>query len=182
VTDVVPVLRGSPWLAIASALGAFLLLFVGLQMYGRAAAAEPETTRKMFHTASGVLTLAFPFLFGETWPVLLLTGASAGLVAAVKFMPVLRSRFGGVANRVERTTLGELYFPLSVGLLFWLTRGEHVLLFVIPVLMLTFADATCALVGRRYGLTPYHGASKSLEGSVAFAVVAFFCVHVPLLI
>jgi len=83
---------------------------------------------------------------------------------------------------VERRTLGELYFPLSVALLFWLTRGDHPLLFVVPVLMLTLADATCALVGGRYGLTPYTGASKSLEGSVAFVIVGFFCVHVPLLL
>jgi phytol kinase len=53
---------------------------------------------------------------------------------------------------------------------------------VIPILMLTLADATCALVGLRYGLTRYEGASKSFEGSIAFAVVAFFCVHVPLLL
>jgi phytol kinase len=31
-------------------------------------------------------------------------------------------------------------------------------------------------------MTRYLGASKSLEGSVAFVVVAFFCVHVPLLV
>jgi phytol kinase len=31
-------------------------------------------------------------------------------------------------------------------------------------------------------LTPYVGASKSLEGSIAFVVVAFFCIHVPLLL
>ena len=141
-----------------------------------------ESTRKMFHTGSGVLTLAFPFLFHDVWPVLVLTGAAVALVAAVKFVPALRRRLGGVANRVERPTLGELYFPLSVAVLFWLTRGEPALLFVVPVLMLTFADATCALVGGRYGLTPYQGASKSLEGSVAFAVVAFLCVHVPLLL
>ncbi len=114
--------------------------------------------------------------------MLLLTGASAALVAAVKFLPPLRSRLGCVANRVDRPTLGELYFPLSVALLFWLTRNEPPLLFVIPVLMLTLADATCALVGERYGVTRYTGSSKSLEGSVAFAIVAFFCVHVPLLL
>jgi phytol kinase len=136
----------------------------------------------MFHTGSGVLTLSFPYLFRQTWPVLVLTGTSALLVAGVKFLPALRDRFGGVANRVERTTLGELYFPLSVGLLFWLTRGSNPLLFVIPVLMLTFADATCALVGSRYGMTRYLGANKSLEGSVAFVAIAFLCVHVPLLL
>ena len=175
-------LAQNPWLGIAVALAGFVLLFTTLQFVAKTGAVQPETTRKMFHAGSGVMTLAFPFIFRESWPVLLLTGASASLIAAVKFVPALRARFGGVANRVDRTTLGELYFPISVALLFWLSRGEHPLLFVIPILMLTFADATCALVGKRYGLVKYHGASKSLEGSIAFVVVAFFCVHVPLLL
>ena len=169
-------------LAMGVMLSAFLGLYGILHIYTRATAARPETTRKMFHTGSGMLTLAFPFLFRETWPVLVLTGASAAFIAAIKFLPPLRRRVGGVANRVDRSTLGEIYFPASVALLFWLTRGESVLLFVIPILVLTFADATCAIVGRRYGLTRYVGASKSLEGSVAFVVVAFFCIHVPLLL
>ena len=167
---------------MAITLGAFLVLFGGLQVYARATGARPETTRKMFHTGSGVLTLAFPFLFRQIWPVLVLTGTSALLVAGVKFLPALRDRFGRVANRIERTTLGEVYFPIAVGLLFWLTRGSNPLLFVIPVLMLTFADATCALVGARYGMTRYLGASKSVEGSVAFVAIAFLCVEVPLLL
>lgn len=181
-TSVLSTLALHTWAGIALALGGFLLLFAGLQVYSRAAHAEAETTRKMFHTGSGALTLSFPFLFRDTWPVLLLTGASALLVSAVKFLPALSSRFGGVANRVDRTTLGELYFPISVAVLFWLTHGSDPLLFVIPVLMLTLADATCAIVGARYGMTRYLGASKSLEGSIAFVVVAFLCVHVPLLL
>jgi phytol kinase len=178
----VAALAAHTWAAVAAALAGFVLLFAGLQLYARATGASAETTRKMFHTGSGVLTLAFPFLFHDTWPVLLLTGASAALIAAVKFAPGLRRRFGTVANRVERTTMRELYFPVSVALLFWLARGQTRLLFVIPVLVLTFADATCALVGSRYGMTRYHGASKSLEGSIAFVVIAFVCVHVPLLL
>ena len=80
---VVPTLAAHPWLAIAVALAAFVALFGGLQIYARAADARPETTRKMFHAGSGALTLAFPFLFHDVWPVLLLTGASALLFAAV---------------------------------------------------------------------------------------------------
>jgi phytol kinase len=182
VSAVVAALATDEWAAIAVALAAFLALFGSLRAYARVAAAKPETTRKMFHTGSGILTLAFPFLFHEAWPVLLLTASSALLIASVKFVPGLEARYGGVANRVDRTTLGEVYFPVSVALLFWLTLGATPLLFIIPILMLTFADATCALVGRRYGMTPYEGASKSLEGSVAFVAVAFFCVHVPLLL
>ena len=48
------------------------------------------------------------------------------------------------------------------------------------MLVLTLADAAAHFVGTRYGLTRYAGGRKSLEGSVAFAVVAFLCVHVPL--
>jgi phytol kinase len=170
-----------PWAGIAAALSAFLLVFLAIAAYARAGG-SPELTRKLLHTGSGLLTLMFPFVFRDTWPVLLLTGASALLVGAAKFVPSLRPRLGGAASGVARTTLGEIYFPLAVALLFWLTRGADPLLFVVPVLVLTYADATCALVGQRYGTLPYTGTSKSLEGSVAFLVVAFFCVHVPLLL
>lgn len=181
-TSLLAQLAANPWLAIGAVLGCFLVLFTVLQLYVRAAGGSPEVTRKIFHLGSGVLTLAFPFLFRDTWPVLLLTGATALLVTAIKFVPALRRHFGAVAGRVERTTLGELYFPIAIAVLFWLTRGGDPLLFVIPVLMLTFGDATSALIGGRYGITRYEGASKSLEGSIAFLVVAFLCVHVPLLL
>ena len=175
-------LGANPWVAIGILLGCFLLLFLALQAYVRVAGGSPEVTRKIFHLGSGILTLTFPFLFRELWPVLVLTGASALPVAGITFLPGLRRRFGAVTRRVDRATLGELYFPVAIAVLFWLTRGDDPLLFVVPVLMLTFGDATGALIGRRYGITPYEGGGKSLEGSVAFLVVAFLCVHVPLLL
>jgi phytol kinase len=175
-------LSGNPWIAIASAMVAFLALFGVLKGYARLARPHPEAVRKLLHTGSGLLTLSFPFLFDEVWPVWLLTGATAILLAAVKFLPWLHRRLGSVVDGVDRTTLGEIYFPIAVAIVFWLSFGQTPLLFVIPVLVLTLADATCALVGMRYGLSHYVGANKTFEGSVAFAVVAFFCIHVPLLI
>ena len=180
-SDVIAALAASTWLAIAAALAAFLLLFIALQVLAQITPARPETTRKLLHTGAGLLTLAFPFLFREAWPVLLLTGASALIVAAARFVPAVRVRLGRVAGGVERATFGEFYFPLAVALLFVLTLGDDPLLFAIPVLVLTLADTASAVVGMRYGVTRYSGARKSLEGSAAFAVVAFFCVHVPLL-
>jgi phytol kinase len=177
---VVAALAASTWLAIAVALAAFLLLLAALQACAEMAAVRPEITRKLFHTGSGLLTLMFPLLFHEAWPVLLLTGTSALIVASAKFVPAVRARFGEVAGRVERTTFGELYFPLAVALLFVLTLGEDPLLFVVPVLVLTLADTASAFVGIRYGQTLYAGGNKSLEGSAAFGVVAFLCVYVPL--
>ena len=53
-----------------------------------------------------------------------------------------------------------------------------------PLLVLTLADAAAAVVGRRYGLCEYPtpGGRKSLEGSLAFAVVAFAVTHFALLL
>ena len=172
----------NPWAGIALAMGAFLLLLSLLKVYSIVASPPAEVLRKLLHTGSGLLTLSFPFLFRDVWPVLLLTGATLVLIATVKFLPWWRRRLGDVVDGVERTTLGELYFPISVAVVFWLAHDESPLLFAIPILVLTFADATSALVGMRYGMSRYVGASKSLEGSVAFVVVAFFCVHVPLLL
>lgn len=121
-------------------------------------------------------------MFTERWPVLLLTAGSAIILAAIKFVKPLRKPLGQVVDGVARTTLGEIYFPVAVAIVFWLSFGKSPLLFCIPILVLTLADATGALVGLRYGHTRFAGVSKSVEGSVAFVVVAFICIHVPLLV
>jgi phytol kinase len=171
-----------PWMAIAGFMAAFLTLMAALLVFQRRHSPHPELPRKLLHAGSGLLTLSFPFLFAELWPVLVLTGGSALTIAAIKFLRPLRRPLGGVVDGVSRTTLGEIYFPIAVAIVFWLSRGKSPLLFCIPILVLTVADATCALVGMRYGQTRFAGANKSFEGSVAFLVVAFFCIHVPLLL
>lgn len=167
-------------MAIAVFMTAFLVLIVALKMFQRRYSPHPELPRKLLHTGSGLLTLSFPFLFEDLWPVLVLTGGSALTLAAIKFLKPLRQPLGHVVDGVSRTTLGEIYFPIAVAIVFWLSRGKSPLLFCIPILVLTVADATCALVGLRYGQTRFAGANKSFEGSVAFIVVAFFCINVPL--
>jgi phytol kinase len=174
--------HANPWLAVAAFLAAFLALLGGVIAHRRFWSPHPEVTRKALHAGSGLLSLSFPFLFRDLWPVLLLTTGSAAIIAALKFLPAVRRRLGRVVDDVERTTLGELYFPLAVAIVFWLARGQSPLLYCIPMLVLTLADATGALIGLRYGLNRFEGGHKTFEGSLAFAVVAFFCVHVPLLL
>src|SRR5439155_15300388 len=88
-------------------------------------------------------------------------------------------------------SLGEVYFPIAVAVLFVLylqeppePRARRLVLYCVPVLLLTLADALAALVGITYGRLKYPTAdgSKSFEGSIAFFTCAFFCVHVPLLL
>jgi phytol kinase len=99
-------------------------------------------------------------------------------------VPLLRRSVGGVLHGVERDSRGELYFPLAVASVFYLSDGVAVL-YVIPILLLTLADATAALIGVRYGMVmfeTFEGGRKSLEGAVAFFTVAFLCTHLTLLL
>ncbi len=138
-----------------------------------------EWTRKVMHTGMGLATLSFPWLFNETWPVLVLTGAFLVLMTLLRWSPRLR----GVVCGVERVSLGELYFPVAVGGLFWLTRGRPVEEYTVPILVLTLADAVAAVVGLHAGRHKYSTGegTKSWEGTAAFCATAFLCTCIPLL-
>jgi phytol kinase len=62
--------------------------------------------------------------------------------------------------------------------------ASRLLLYTIPLSLVVYADAAAALIGSRYGTWhfPTTGARKSVEGSAAFVVMAFFTTHVPLLL
>jgi phytol kinase len=100
---------------------------------------------------------------------------------AVKGIPALRCRVGGVVDRVDRKSHGDLYFVSATGLLFLIAGGDP-LLFSVPMLILTFADSAAALVGQRYGRHRFRacGGTKTVEGSTAFFCMAFFSAQVGL--
>jgi phytol kinase len=173
----------NPWQGMAVVLGVFGGLLILLRWYQRRFKPHAETTRKLFHVGMGLFTLALPLLFESYVPVFALT------LVTLALMLLMRRAKGGVGGLNEvmggvgRYSLGEVYFPLSVALLFYLSR-DNLVLYTIPILILTLADSTAALIGVRYGRMRYEGVGgmKSWEGSVAFFVVTFFSVHVPLLL
>lgn len=172
-----------PWLGIALVLAILLGAMAALKAYARRCAPHPEWVRKLLHMSMGLVTLGFPWLFSESWPVLVLATCACAYFAALRVPGPLQRHLGGVLDSVERDSPGEIYFALAVAILFVLARGD-VVLFTIPVLLLTFADAVCALIGVRYGRLRYPTGEgeKSAEGSAAFFAVAFGCAHVPLLL
>ncbi|MHB9025470.1 MAG: diacylglycerol/polyprenol kinase family protein [Armatimonadota bacterium] len=171
-----------PWLGIVLTLGVLAGLMAGLSAYRRAKMPHPEIPRKLLHVGMGLATLTFPWVFNATWPVWVLAGVSVLLLLAVKLPGPWQARLGGVVD-VERASLGDLYFPISVALIFQFSDRQPIL-YCIPVLLLTLADATAALIGVFYGHRHYAGSGgvKSVEGSVAFFTVAFMSTHVPLLL
>ncbi|HLZ61075.1 MAG TPA: hypothetical protein VKR06_29345 [Ktedonosporobacter sp.] len=171
------------WLGIALELVLLTSLMGGLTLYQRWRPLAPETSRKLFHIGGGLTTLTFPWVFASGWPVLILALITIPSLLALKYMHTFKGNLGLVLYRVDRRSFGEIYFPLSVCLLF-VIAGNNPLLFSIPVLILTLADPMAAIIGGHYGQLRYLTikGKKSIEGSLAFFLVAFFCVHIPLLL
>ena len=171
------------WLGIVGVLAALGVLLGAVRWYQARFAPPPEIPRKLVHVSMGLIVLSFPWVFAERWPVVLLGALATGALLAVRYVRGLRRSVGTVLHSVERESLGELAFPAAVAFVFWLANGNAVA-YIVPVLMLTLADATAAVIGIRYGVVRFATADepKSLEGSVAFFIVAFLSALVPLLL
>ncbi|HXF64625.1 MAG TPA: hypothetical protein VNK95_23540 [Caldilineaceae bacterium] len=171
------------WLKIGLVIGAIGGLMAGLAVYQRRYRPHPEWVRKLMHMGAGLTALALPWLFAGPWPVVALALLAAAAMAAVKWLAVLRRSIGQVTGGVLRASLGEICFPLGAGALFVMAAGDR-LLYTIPLLILTFADASAALIGVFYGVRRYTTSEgdKTLEGSLAFFQVAFLSTLAPLLL
>lgn len=174
---------GYPWAGIGLVLILFAAAAAALSWVQRSRLANPEVVRKLLHLFMGLVVLGFPWLFETIWPVLLLAALFTFGLTALRASPSLKRRFGSIIHGVGRSSLGEIFFPLSAALLFVLSFGDAIL-FCVPMLVLSLADSAAALVGRSYGRLAYSFASttKSVEGSVAFFTVAFLSAHLSLLL
>jgi phytol kinase len=181
----------NPWLAILLVLGTLAVMLGAVRLHQKTAHPHPELARKLLHVGMGLVAVSFPWLFDRSWPVLVLGVLSFGLMVALRTVKILRGSVGCVVNDVNRASFGDLYFPISVLVLFHLylwspevSATLRLMLYCIPLLLLTLADAAAALVGVHYGYLRYSTSEgvKSTEGSLAFFLCAFFCVHVPLLL
>lgn len=171
------------WLGMAIELALLSGWMGALALYQRWQPLAPETSRKLFHIGGGLTTLTFPWVFASAWPLILLALITVPSLLALKYIRVFKGNLGTVLYRVKRKSFGEIYFPLSICLLFISTHA-NMLLFFIPVLILTLADPMAAVIGGRYGRLRYRitQGQKSVEGSAAFLLVAFLCTLLPLLL
>lgn len=176
-----PVVLSNPWLGIVVLVAILLAMLVTLRVIRDRFAPHPELMRKMAHVGLGLTVLSFPWLFRSPWPVVVVGILAVGTLLALRYVPRLRATVGGVVHGVHRSSGGDLYFPIAATGLFVLAAGNWVL-YTVPMLTLTLADAVAALIGVAYGRHAYGTTStkKSVEGSVAFIVVAFLATAVPL--
>lgn len=154
--------------AMALLAGLTLGLFALVEMLDRGALLDRERSRNVAHAGAGGVALLAPLL-GSHWPMLALTSAFA--------LILLLSRRAGILEPLHpagRRGAGDLTYPAGLYAAFVLAAGSAPT-FQTAVLVLALADPVAALAGRRAGRTRYRalGTPRSLEGSVAFAAVAF---------
>lgn len=182
-------------LSLAKIAGSVALLAVVLAAVGalgRRLALQPEVARKIIHVALGLYCLTFPLVFSAAWEVAAVCALAGVVFVVARSAPALGQGLHGV----KRFSYGELLFALSVALLFYLKDGHYVLalhgvqseprliLYVLPLLILTLCDAASALVGVNYGKNFFavEEGVKSVEGVVAFIVTAWLASLIALLL
>ena len=150
---------------IAGAAALFLALLAGAESASRRRAVDPELSRKFVHVSSGVVAAGLPLFLSYGEIVVL----SAGFVPFL--LVARRLRLFPAVSGVERSTLGEVWFPLGVLLAAALFPDGGP--YVYGVLVMGLADAAASLWGRRHGRRSYRvpgGGTKTWAGSAAFAV------------
>ena len=159
-------------------IAGLLALMAGLGRLAKARGWPAEVQRKIVHVAAGGLAMGLPWIFAADWPVYLLLGLTLLAMGALR-LPVLRA-MGGTLHGVDRQSFGDFFLVLGVGLVFLFHDGDPVL-YILPLAVLTLADAAAALAGSAYGRTflKVEEGRKSLEGSAVFfgvtLVVALLC-------
>lgn len=140
-----------------------------------------ELRRKSLHIA----TILYPVIYNLVSYRLALT-LSATLVVLDLILETLRllypsvnrvllSIFEGTYREKEKENISTLIWTLSGAFLTILLFSDNKTVVTVSLLYLVFGDSVAAIVGVLFGSIKLGSRGKSLEGSIAFFVVAFIC-------
>ncbi|RYD18264.1 MAG: hypothetical protein EOP88_23200, partial [Verrucomicrobiaceae bacterium] len=171
------------WLAVAAVVACLFLGMPLIRLLAKRVGASPEVARKTIHVVMGLSCAAFPWIFDRALPVWILAAIATVPLGIIRMLPALRNGVGSALHGIERPSYGEVLFAPAVATVFTLAAGD-LYLYLIPILILTIADAAGALVGTRWGKLRYGSGDgfKTVEGSVIFSCTAFLCAFLPLLL
>lgn len=176
-------MSGHEWILVCGVLGTLLLGLPTIRLLARRVGASPEVARKSIHVAMGLSCVAFPWIFHRSMPVWVLAAIATLPLGLIRVFPALRNGIGSALHGIDRLSYGEILFAPAVAAVFALADGD-IFLYVIPILVLTIADAAGALIGTRWGKRRYGSGEgfKTVEGSFIFWFTAFLCGFLPLAI
>lgn len=130
-----------------------------------------EYTRKFVHAFTGIITLLFPIYIANIIDLIILCGSFLCIVFVTKNYNLLQS-----VNAIERKSNGSILFPIVVIICYIIeSYMQNYVYFLIPILILSFADPIAAIVGKKWPKGKYsiRGNHKTLAGSLAFLFTAF---------
>ena len=145
------------WTSILFVVSLLFLVLLIIKIIEKKTNINGELKRKLFHVSMGLVMLTFPYIFNSALSVGIL-GIIALAVLRVLKHSKLKNSLGTILYSVNRESLGEIFFVVSVFTIFYLSKGD-VVLYSVPILILTFADSTASLIGKSYGKKHY-GQSK----------------------
>ncbi|MBN1525629.1 MAG: hypothetical protein JW904_14215 [Spirochaetales bacterium] len=164
------------WMGIYAVI--YLVIFLIAGIIRKKFPEKEELSRKTSHFFGGIAALFIPLVIHSVLHVAIL---SAGFLV---FLFVMR-RLGHMKSifEVGRKSIGVFLFPITIFIIYFLAKDIYPYYFV-AILVLTFSDSAAALIGTKYGSVKFEieDNTKSLEGSVMFAVITFLCVQIPLLL
>ncbi len=134
--------------------------------------------RNAYHMGNGLMIIGLIQFVLTEWTMILVAGAFAvaawSTETARRYSPavnkVVMRAFRDIAHPDERYTVNSATWMVTALLLIALLFDP--IACTVGVAVLGFADPAAALVGRRFGKTRLVG-SKTLEGTLAFAVAGF---------
>jgi phytol kinase len=128
-----------------------------------------EFARKFVHILTATFVAFWP-LFLSHYEIAVLSLVFVGIVVAVQKFKILRS-----FKAVRRTTYGEIWYALGIGLVALLFQNDAI--FSIAILQMALADGFAAVVGVGLGKKAiryrYKNINKSIAGSLTFLAISF---------
>lgn len=163
-------------LRLALIVGMPVVALLVIKLIGTRLGWSAELSRKAVHVSLGMACLTFPWLFDRPLPVWILAVTTVSLLFVIRVFPRLQESMGTSLHSVGRISYGDLLFAPAVAAVFHLAHGVKVF-HVVPVAILTLADAAGALMGAKWGKHRFATGEgqKSYEGCAAFFVCALFC-------
>jgi phytol kinase len=128
-----------------------------------------EFARKYVHILTATFVAFWP-LFLSHYQIAILSLVFAAMVVIVQKFKVLRS-----FKSVRRTTYGEIWYALGIGVVAVLFQDNAI--FSIAILQMALADGFAAVVGVGLGKKAiqyrYKNINKSIAGSLTFLTISF---------
>jgi len=158
------------WIAFLIFFG-IIMLFIGIAEIARKLLKlSPELSRKFVHVMVGILVSLAPFFLTEKLPVIVL----GILFTILNYVALKKDSLKGM-HTTERVSFGTVYFPIAFTLLVVTFWDRNIVIFIVAMLILAFADTSATVVGERinskHKFILWHD-KKSWPGSMAFFITA----------